>query len=153
MKLSRRKVLRKQCERNARSGEISVIVLDASVVIEILLQSQSGRRIQESVLDSSESRHAPHLLVIEVAQVVRRYWLAGEFDLRRGEQMLEDLADMPIELHPHTLLLPRIWEFRSNLTAYDAAYVALAEALGATLLTRDEGLAAAPAPGAVIELV
>ena len=130
-----------------------MIVLDASVVIEILLQSKDGLRIQERVLDRTESRHVPHLLDVEVTQVVRRYWLAGQIDSRRAEQMLDDLSVVPVERHAHTILLPRIWELRANLTAYDAAYVALAEALGAPLLTRDGGLVTAPGHRAVIELV
>jgi predicted nucleic acid-binding protein len=130
-----------------------VIVLDASVVVEILLQSKDGLRIQERVLDRAESRHAPHLLDVEVIQVVRRYWLAGRIDLQRAGQMLDDLSVMPIERHAHTVLLSRIWELRANLTAYDAAYVALAEALGAPLLTRDEGLASVQGHDAAIELV
>ena len=82
-----------------------------------------------------------------------RYWNAGELDDERGAQALDDLADLPIHRYPHDLLLPRIWELRANLTAYDAAYVALAEALGAPLLTRDARLAAAPGHEARIEVV
>ena len=130
-----------------------MIVLDASVVIEILLQSDDGFHIQERVLDEAEDPHAPHLLDVEVAQIVRRYSMRGEIAPERGRQMLEDLAVFPIERHGHTLLLPRIWELRSNLTAYDAAYVALAEALGAPLLTRDGGLAAAAGLRAAVQLV
>lgn len=130
-----------------------MIVLDASVVIEILLQSDAGLAIEDRVLDQSEDKHSPHLLDVEVAQVVRRYTLRNEIDASRGEQMLDDLLLLSIERHPHTMFLPRIWQLRSNLTAYDAAYVALSEALGAPLLTRDQALAAAPGHGAIIELV
>jgi predicted nucleic acid-binding protein len=124
-----------------------VIVLDASVVVETLLQRKDGLRIQERVLDRAESRHAPHLLDVEVIQVVRRYRLAGRIDLQRAGQMLDDLSVVPIERHAHKVLL------RANLTAYDAPYVALAEALGAPLLTRDGGLASVPGHDAAIELV
>jgi len=64
-----------------------------------------------------------------------------------------DLADFPLRRYPHDLLLPRIWDLRNNLTAYDATYVALAEALDAPLLTRDRRLAAAAGHRAQIELV
>ena len=130
-----------------------MIVLDASVVIEILLQSNDGLRIQQRVLDQAEESHAPHLLDVEVAQIARRYLLTGEMSPERGGQMVEDLAALPIERHAHTLFLWRIWELRSNLTAYDAAYVALAEALDAPLLTRDVRLAGAPGHSATIELL
>jgi predicted nucleic acid-binding protein len=84
-------------------------------------------------------------------KVVRRYAAAGELDAERGREALADLADLPLLRYPHDLLLPRIWELRHNLTAFDAAYVALAEALGAPLL--DRRLAAAPGHHAQVELV
>src|SRR5439155_1478000 len=81
--------------------------------------------------------HAPHLVDLEVAQVLRRYTASGEMDAQRGLQALEDLGDLPLVRYPHDLFLSRIWDLRDNLTAYDAAYVALAEALAAPLVTRD----------------
>ena len=83
----------------------------------------------------------------------RRYSLAGEIDDRRGQQLLTDLKDLPVERYSHTILLQRICQLRTSLTAYDAAYVALAEALDAPLLTCDERLAATPGHGATIELL
>lgn len=71
----------------------------------------------------------------------------------RGQEALEDLADLPIHRYPHDLFLPRIWELRHNMTACDAAYVALAEAISAPLLTRDRRLASAPGHRAIIELI
>ncbi|WP_239024994.1 type II toxin-antitoxin system VapC family toxin [Rhodoligotrophos defluvii] len=71
----------------------------------------------------------------------------------RGREALADLADLPLRRYPHDLLLPRIWALRCNLTAYDAAYVALAEVLDAPLLTRDRRLAAAAGEGARVEVV
>lgn len=121
-----------------------MIVLDASAVVELLLWTKNAERICRRILDTNESRHAPYLLDIEVAQVIRRYWLAGEIDDSRGIQAIDDLAELPIDRHPHTLLLDRIWQLRGNLTAYDAAYIALAEALDAPLLTCDDRLAKAP---------
>jgi predicted nucleic acid-binding protein len=127
-----------------------VIVLDASAVIEVLLWTKRADPICERILGSQESRHAPHLLDVEVAQVIRRYLLAGEIDDWRGNQIMEDLQDLPIDRHAHTLLLPRIWQLRGNLTAYDAAYVALAEALNAPLVTCDKHLASTPGHSARI---
>jgi predicted nucleic acid-binding protein len=87
--------------------------------------------------------HAPHLLDVEVAQVLRRYASLGEIDEHRGNEAVSDLLDFPIRRYPHDFLLPRAWSLRANFTAYDAVYVALAEALNARLLTRDRRLAAA----------
>lgn len=130
-----------------------MIVLDASVVVEMLLGTEAGQRIAPRVLTTEESRHAPHLLDAEVAQAVRRYWLSGEIDEQRGREMLEDLAALPVDRHAHTVLLPRIWELRNTVSAYDAVYLALSEVLQATLLTRDSGLAAAARRLSSVELL
>jgi predicted nucleic acid-binding protein len=87
-----------------------------------------------------------------VAHALRRYALAGDIDAERGRAALADLADFPVRRYPHTVLLPRVWELRSNFTAYDAIYVALAEALDASLLTRDQRLAAAAKRHVGVEL-
>jgi predicted nucleic acid-binding protein len=129
-----------------------MIVVDASVVLEILLQTPPAARTTERVL-GGEPAAAPHLLDVEVAQVLRRYEARGELSAARGREALMDLADFPLTRYPHELLLPRIWELRANLTAYDAAYVALAELLGAALVTRDERLGGAPGIRARIEIV
>ena len=129
-----------------------MIVVDASVVLEVLLNTPAGTILAERLLDPSESAGAPQLLDIEVLQVLRRYALAGEIDSERGLQAVEDLAALPIVRYPHDALRHRVWELRHNVTAYDATYVALAEALDATLLTRDERLATAPGLAAKIEL-
>jgi predicted nucleic acid-binding protein len=121
-----------------------VIVLDASVVLEVLLQTRAGRDLTPRLFDPRESLHVPHLLDLEVAQVLRRFVMARQLDAERAAQALADLADLPLARYPQDLFLSRIWELRSNLTAYDAVYVALAEALGAPLLTRDRRLAKAP---------
>jgi predicted nucleic acid-binding protein len=130
-----------------------VIVVDASAVIEVLLNTPSGIQIAERFFDPAETLHAPHLLDVEVAQVLRRYTRTGELDTARGLQALKDLVDFPLTRYPHDLFLLRIWELRHNVTAYDAAYIALAEALGAPLLTRDAALASAPGNRARIELI
>jgi predicted nucleic acid-binding protein len=117
-----------------------VIVVDASAMLEVLLNTAAGTRIADRLFARDETLHAPHLLDLEVAQVLRRYAASGELDAHRGAQTLEDLAAIGLVRYPHDLLLPRIWALRANLTAYDAAYVALAEALDAPLVTRDSAL-------------
>ena len=129
-----------------------MIVVDASAVIEVLLNTPAGVRVADRLFADGETLHAPHLLDLEVAQVLRRYALSAELDAARGAQALEDLAALPVNRYPHDVLLPRIWELRHTVTAYDAAYVALAEALAAPLVTRDAGLAASRGHAARIEL-
>ena len=129
-----------------------MIVLDASAVLEVLLNTSAGARISARVFAEGETLHAPHLLDLEVAQVLRRYFLSGELAGERAGQALEDLMDLRLVRYPHEPFLPRIWDLRSNFTAYDAAYLALAEALYATLVTRDRGLAAPGAHSAQVEV-
>jgi predicted nucleic acid-binding protein len=130
-----------------------VIVLDASTAVELVLRTPAAGTIESRLLAEGETLHAPHLLDIEVAHVVRRYFLMGQLSAERGRAALSDLAALPVARYPHDLLLPRIWELRQNVTAYDAAYVALAEALPAPLLTRDSRLATSVGHAATIELV
>ncbi len=130
-----------------------MIVVDASALLEALLRTPAAEAVERWLFDPRQSLHAPHLLDIEVAQVVRRYAASREIDPERGRAALADLADFPLRRYPHGFLLPRVWELRRNLTAYDAVYVALAEALDAPLLTRDRRLAAASGHAARIELV
>lgn len=130
-----------------------MIVVDASAVLEVLLRTPAAAAVEGRVFDPGETLHAPHLLDLEVVQVLRRYATTGEVAPDRCRAALGDLADFPLNRYPHDFILPRIWELRANLTAYDAAYVALAEALDAPLLTRDQRLAAAPGHHARIELV
>jgi predicted nucleic acid-binding protein len=130
-----------------------LIVVDASVVIELLLNTTAGEAIAERVLDPDEQMMAPHLLDVEVLQVLRRYSRAGEVEPERGLQAVTDLAGLPVARYPHEPFLTRAWVLRNNLTAYDAMYVALAEALGAELLTRDRRLASTQGHGARITLV
>ncbi len=130
-----------------------MIVPDASAILDILLQTADAQRIEARVLDEAESLHAPHLLDIEVAQVLRRYVARGHLAAQRGREALELLAAFPLARYPHEPLLARIWALRGNLTAYDAAYVALAEGLGAILLTRDRRLAAVSRRFAKVEII
>ena len=130
-----------------------MIVIDASVVIEVLLQTSDGIVITERLLKPRERLHAPHLIDVEVAQVLRRYVLRGELYPERARQALDVLAAFPLTRYAHEPLLGRMWMLRENLTAYDAAYVALAEGLRAPLMTRDRRLAAAPGLATTVELI
>jgi predicted nucleic acid-binding protein len=130
-----------------------VIVVDASALLEVLLRTPSADAIEERLFVSGQSLHAPHLIDVEVAQVLRHYVSSGAIDAARGEAALTDLADFPIQRYPHDVLLRRAWALRHNLTAYDAVYVALAEALDRPLLTRDRRLASAAGHQAKIEVV
>ena len=120
-----------------------MIVVDASAAVELLLGTARGAAVAERIFDPAETLHAPELLDLEVAQVLRRYERTKLLNGSRAEAALRDLADLPLERYSHRLLLPRAWELRANLTVYDAVYVALAELLGAPLLTGDASLAAA----------
>jgi predicted nucleic acid-binding protein len=130
-----------------------VIVLDASAAIEFLLRTPSGIAIGRRILSSGETLHAPHLIDVEVCQVLRRCVTAGDITKRRAEEALQDLVDLRLRRYPHAPFLHRVWKVRGNLTAYDALYVALAEMLDATLLTRDGKIAAAPGHRARVQLV
>ncbi|HET7912610.1 MAG TPA: type II toxin-antitoxin system VapC family toxin [Pseudolabrys sp.] len=131
-----------------------MIVIDASVLLELLLRTPSAEAVERRLFGGpQESVHAPHLVDVEVTQVLRRYSASGEIDEERGRAALADLADFPIRRYPHDLLLMRVWELRNNFTAYDGVYVALAEALAAPLLTRDRRLAAAARRHASVELM
>jgi predicted nucleic acid-binding protein len=129
-----------------------VIVLDASAMLELLLGLPAAGAVERWVA-GADSVHAPHLLDLEVAQVLRRFERAGWLTATRGRQALDDLSDFPIRRHPHTLFLERIWDLRANATAYDAAYLSLAEALRAPLVTCDARVAGVPGHDARVEVV
>jgi predicted nucleic acid-binding protein len=130
-----------------------LIVLDASAAVDWLLQTPAGRRIDERIFSRNESLHSPHLLELEVAQVLRRLARERTVSADRADQATNDLIDLRIARYPHVVFLPRIWQLRHNFSAYDAAYVALAEELRAPLLTRDIRLASASGHHATIELI
>jgi predicted nucleic acid-binding protein len=130
-----------------------VIVIDASAMVDALLSIGSADTAGQRLLSSGELAHAPHLIDLEVTQVLRRRAMAGLITQSRGLMALNDLALAPLFRHSHDFLLPRVWELRHNFSAYDAVYVALAEFLNAPLLTRDRRLAAAPGHRARIDLV
>jgi predicted nucleic acid-binding protein len=114
-----------------------VIVVDASALIEVLRQSADAWAIESRMFAPGETLHAPHVLDLEIAQVVRRYVHRRDMSTSRAVEALADLHGFRITRYEHEVFLPRIWQLRDRLTAYDAVYLALAEALGATLLTRD----------------
>jgi predicted nucleic acid-binding protein len=130
-----------------------VIVLDASAALDWLVQTAAAQRIESRIFSRNQSLHAPELLDLEVAQVLRRLVREGALSASRAEGAIQDLLDLRITRYPHSLLLTRIWQLRRNLSAYDAAYVVLAEKLGATLLTRDARLASAAGHTATVEIV
>ena len=130
-----------------------MIVLDASAAIEWLLQTPAGIKIEKRVFSPSEQLHAPHLLDVEVAQVLRRFVREKTLSEQRAREALEDLDDLPLNRYPHDFLIARVWDLRAALTAYDAVYVALAEVLGAALLTCDRRIAAARGHHANVEVI
>jgi len=130
-----------------------MIVLDASAAIAWLLRTSVGSKVDRRIFTRPISLHAPHLLDLEVAQVLRRYVRDKVMTAQRGQEALEDLDGLPLNRYPHDFLIPRVWQLRANLTAYDAVYVALSELLDAPLLTCDSGIALAPGHRATIEVV
>jgi predicted nucleic acid-binding protein len=123
-----------------------VIVVDASAVVAALLQAGPARSLL-----GQETLAAPHLLDVEVASVLRRLDRCQALPADLPVQPLAVLSRLGIRRFPHAPLLGRVWQLRANLTAYDATYVALAEALGCALLTADRRLAAAPGPRCPIQ--
>lgn len=107
----------------------------------MLLGTDTGRGIAERVLVPDETLHVPHLADVEVMHALRRYVRAREIGAEQAQQALDDLGAIRLTRYAHTLLIPRAWEMRSSISAYDGVYVALAEALGAPLMTRDAKLA------------
>ena len=129
-----------------------MIVLDASAAVDWLLQTVVGQRIENRIYSRGESLHAPHLLDLEVAHVLRRLARETTISVQRADHAIQDLQDLRLTRYPHFVFLPQIWRLRHNLSAYDAAYVVLAEELGATLLTRDARVASASGLRMKVEL-
>ena len=121
-------------------------VVDASFIVAALVDSGPTGLWAESVLERAAHLAAPHLMPVEVANVLRRAAMAGDVSDDLASMAHRDLASLRVDLFPYDPLADRIWTLRSNLTAYDAWYVALAETLDATLVTLDTWLAKAPGP-------
>jgi predicted nucleic acid-binding protein len=120
-----------------------VIVVDASFLAAALGDDGGdGQRARDTLM--GEDLFAPELIDLEVASVWRRATRTGQLNQQRVDQALADLAELPLTRAPHAPLLGRVWELRVKLTPYDAVYVALAEALDASLVTADRRLARAP---------
>ena len=130
-----------------------MIVVDASAMLEFLLQTPLGARVEARLFRDGEEFHSPHLMDVEVTQGLRRLVRFGEVSATRAAEAIEDLSDLDLHRHAHLNLLTRAWQLRENVTAYDAMYVVLAEALDATMITCDSPLAKAPGHRARIEAV
>ena len=129
-----------------------MIVVDASVLAPALADDgPDGERARGEL--TTDALAAPHLIDIEVASVIRKARLRGDFSDQRARQALDDLRSLPLTRFPHDRFLERIWELHTTLTTYDAAYVALAEALKAPLVTADAKLAKAAGPACTFRLV
>ena len=127
-----------------------MLVVDASVLVIALADDGTDGDVARARL-RGERLAAPELIDLEVGSVLRRQAAAGQVDDRRATMALQDLIAIPLQRARHAGLLSRCWELRTNLSFYDAAYVALAEALRTTLLTGDRKLANAPGPTCHIE--
>jgi predicted nucleic acid-binding protein len=130
-----------------------VIVVDASAMTELLLQTPLGSRVETRLFRDGDDLHAPHLLDVEVAQALRRLVRSGDVPAPRAAEAVEDLALFDLQRHGHVDLLDRVWQLRDNVTAYDGVYVALAEALDASLVTCDGPLGGAAGHRARIEVM
>jgi predicted nucleic acid-binding protein len=120
--------------------------------VDWLLQTSVGQRIEKRIYSQGESLHAPHLMDLEVAQVLRRLAREKIVSVNRANEVVQDLEALRITRYPHFVMLGRVWELRDKSSVYDAAYVALAEKLGATLVSRDARLAGASGHRAKIEV-
>lgn len=129
-----------------------MIVLDASATIEWLLGTTAGQHIENRIYSRNDTLHAPHLLDLEVTQVMRRLVNQRILGAHRADEAIQDLEALRINRHAHLVFLPRIWQLRHNFSAYDAAYIALAEQLGAALITTDRRLAASTGHAVAVEV-
>lgn len=130
-----------------------ILVVDASVIGHWLLSTRLPPHLMVTQYAGDASLAAPHLIDAEVGHLLRRQALLGRISTRRARIALQDYLALPVDRYPHLALLPRAFALRDNATIYDALYLALAEALEATLLTRDRRLARILGVGAHVEVV
>jgi predicted nucleic acid-binding protein len=109
-------------------------------MVEFLLRTPRAETLESVMADTAADVHVPALCDVEVASALRRLWMSKDLSERRRNEALSDYADLPLSRHGHLSLLPRVLELGANFSAYDGVYVALAEALGAVLVTADERL-------------
>ena len=130
-----------------------MIVVDASALLELLLRTSLGERVEVRLFADDDELHAPHLVDVEIVQALRRLVRSGEVPSGRAEEAIADLTDLDLHRHAHVDLLGRAWKLRDNISAYDAMYVALAEGLEAPVVTCDSPLAKAPGHRARVEVL
>jgi predicted nucleic acid-binding protein len=130
-----------------------VIVVDASLIIDVLMATPAGRAAAQRLALHIGAVQAPHLIDLETAQTLRRFERAGRISPSRALQAMDIFVSLRMRLHQHRRLLSRVWQLRHTVSAYDAAYVALAEALDCPLVTTDARLAQSHGHTARIELI
>lgn len=130
-----------------------MIVLDASAAIELLLNTGTGKLVSREIISRATTLHAPHLIDLEIIQVLRRYVLTRQIPETRAMTALNHWLQLDVTRYPHEPFIAGIWQYRNNLTAYDAAYVVLAKALDASLITCDRALADITASDGTIKVI
>ncbi|HEX9854453.1 MAG TPA: type II toxin-antitoxin system VapC family toxin [Acidimicrobiia bacterium] len=129
-----------------------MLVVDASVLYEIVADTPQAE-VMRARIAADPDHAAPHVLDVEVFSVIRRHWMEGRLDSTAASQAVDDLFAWPGQRYSHRPLLDRAWTLRSDVRGWDAMYVALTEALDATLVTTDQRLAAASGPACRIEVL
>lgn len=130
-----------------------IIVIDASVAVDVVRRTSDASKLEGRLYAATAPFHAPAVIDLEVAHALCAVERRGQLSRAGTEAAFTAFRTFALARHGHATLLDRIWELRHNVTAYDASYVALAEVLGATLLTRDARLAAAPGVRARVEVI